>query len=114
MVKDREMELQVAQQKEAAAQQTIQIKTQMELALEKEKGENELAQIVAKGEEDRKTEMVVLQGKMKLIEKAAEEEKKKEGEIEDRESSGSSYDKIDMPEASGSRMPAMGVSNKVV
>lgn len=94
-----QLQTQVAQASEQAKAQTVQMQSQANMGEMEREYMLKIELMRQEEDEKRKTMALELDGKIKLIQAAAELESGKDGNGE------SSYDKLDMPKASGMRMP---------
>lgn len=103
-----QQQAQLSQVQEQNKQQTLQLEAQADI--QKKTTEYDLRKRNEKALELEKriTIQVELEGKIKLLERASELESQKMGQSES--SDKTAYDKVNLPKASGSRMPSMGTT----
>jgi len=102
-----QMQAQVAQAAEQAKMQSSQAQAQLDAQNLQLKYDLELRNQTQLEDEKRKTIALELDGKKELIEKAAEVENNKVSMQNKSNGESTAYDKIDLPKASGSRMPSV-------
>ena len=102
-----QMQAQVAQAAEQAKMQSSQAQAQLDAQNLQLKYDLELRNQTQLEDEKRKTIALELDGKKELIEKAAEVENNKVSMQNKSNGESTAYDKINLPKASGSRMPSV-------
>lgn len=107
-----EQQAQLAQVTEQSKQQTLQLEAQTEAQKKQIEYDLRLRNDKELEEQKRITLAMELENKIKLLERAAELEREKMSGIEPKgeDSNQTAYDKVNLPAASGSRMPSMGTT----